>query len=174
MRNLDREGLFKAHLLSWKVWDADSGAVAVSCEFRVGAQWNGADEWTDWSDYDEHRCFGNWWVVKKGGQINTSAVDQLARSLGWNGDLQGVLGPPPDRIVQISVKPEEYNGQTRFKASWMNPEDYEPQQQGASEEKVGNLQTRFGSLLRAAAAVSAAPAASSAAASPTADDDLPF
>ena len=56
----------------------------------------------------------------------------------------------------------------------MNPEDHEPQQQGASEEKVGNLQTRFGSLLRAAAAVSAAPAASSAAASPTADDALPF
>ena len=101
MRNLDREGLFKAHLLSWKVWDADSGAVAVSCEFRVVAQWNGADEWMDWSDYDEHRWL--WKLV--GGQKGRPDQHRrlsisLARSLGWNGDLQSVLGPPPDRIVQ--------------------------------------------------------------------------
>ena len=100
--------------MSWKIRDTESGAVAVSCEFHVLSQWNGAD-WADWSEYDEHRCFGDWWVVKKSGQINTGAVEQLTRSLGWSGDLQSVLGSPPERTVQISVKADEYNGQTRFK-----------------------------------------------------------
>ena len=173
MRLLDREGIFKARLLGWKVLDVKSGAVAVSCELHVLAQWDGAGGWSDWSEYEEHRCFGNWWVVKKGGQINMGAVEQLAESLGWNGDLQSVLGsPPPDSTVQITVKADEYNGQTRFKAAWMNPENHAPQQPGADKEKVGQLQNRFGSLLRAAAASAAgAPAAP---AGPITDDDIPF
>ncbi len=174
MRPLDREGIFKARLVSWKIRDTSSGAVAVSCEFHVLSEWDGVD-WADWSEYDEHRCFGDWWVVKKSGQINTGAVEQLTRSLGWSGDLQSVLGSPPERTVQISVKADEYNGQTRFKADWMNPENHEPQQ-GASQEKVGQLQARFGSLLRAAASASGVPQPEADPAAPVAitSDDIPF
>ena len=172
MKLLDRKGIFKARLLGWKVLDAKSGAVAVSCEFQVLSQWDGAGGWSDWSEYEEHRCFGNWWVVKKGGQINTGAVEQLTESLGWDGDLQSILATPPDSTVQITVKADEYNGQTRFKAAWMNPENYEPQQPGADKEKVTQLQNRFGSLLRAAAASEAG--ATAAPAGPITDEDIPF
>ena len=172
MRLLDREGIFKARLLGWKVLAAKSGAVAVSCEFHVLAQWDSVGGWSDWSEYEEHRCFGSWWVVKKGGQINTDAVEQLTESLGWNGDLHSILATSPDRVVQITVKADQYNGQTRFKAAWMNPENHAPQQQVAGKEKIGQLQNRFGSLLRAAAASTAgAPAAP---AGPITDNDIPF
>ncbi len=163
MKNLDREGIFKARPISWSVLDADSGAVAVSLEFEILAQWDGEGGWIDWAGYEMHRCFGSWWVVKKNGQINTGAAEQLAVSLGWDGDLRSVFGGPPSRIVQVSVKAEEYDGRTRYRAGWMNPEDYVPQQAGASEEKVNELQSRYGSLLRAAATATgnSAPASTS-------------
>ena len=178
MRDLDREGIFKARPVSWHVKDATSGAVAVSFEFEIMAQWDSDSGWADWSSYDTHRCVGAWWVVKKNGQLNTGAVEQLRHAIGWTGDLRSVFGTPPETVVQITVKAEEYDGRTRFKAAWMNPEDYEPSPQGASEATVNQLQARYGSLLRAAATATGgrtapAPAAPEAP-PPLTEEDIPF
>jgi hypothetical protein len=56
-------------------------------------------------------------------------------------------------VVQITVKEEEYQGKKRLKVSWVNPGDYSPRPEAASDGDVARLQVRFGSLLRAAAAV---------------------
>lgn len=150
--NLDRSGIFKARPATWKVKTfPNSQAVAISFEFVIVAQLDGST-WTDWTGYEPVRCFGDFFVVKKTGQPNVVTVQQLATSLGWNGDLRAVFGEPPDCVVQISVKEEVYEGKSYFKASWVNPEDYVPQGGGADEATVEQLQTRFGSLLRAAAA----------------------
>ncbi|MCE2456175.1 MAG: hypothetical protein J4G12_10270, partial [Gemmatimonadetes bacterium] len=176
MNALDRDGLFKARLLSWSVYEAESGAVAVSCELHILEEWNGAD-WEDWSGYEDYRVFGNWWVIKRNGTVNASAVAQLRNSLGWDGSLDSVMGPPPGRTVQVVVRGEEYNGRVQHKASWMQPGDHKPNR-GVDTDRVGQLQARFGSLLRAAASSGAAPAATATAAvapaKPDPDDDLPF
>jgi hypothetical protein len=150
--SLDREGIFKARPLQWRVYQAKEGqSVAIAVEYRITAQLDGK-EWSDWSGFDEVRCWGRHNVIKRDGTPNTAMCQQLAISLGWGGSLREVVGgPPPDIEVQITVKAETYNGQTSYKADWINPGDYVPQAGGADEQEVGQLEARFGSLLKAAA-----------------------
>ncbi|MFH1011492.1 MAG: hypothetical protein V1784_09705 [bacterium] len=148
-QSLDREGTFKAKPLSWNVYEAKSGAVAVNITFLIIAQWNGND-WDSWAEYAS-TCPGAFYVVKKDGTVNTVTVKQLSESLGWNGDLKAFLDVPSEIEVQITVRAEDYNGATFYKAGWMNPGNHVPSF-GASPEDVVKLNTRFGSLLRAAAA----------------------
>ncbi|HOX27490.1 MAG TPA: hypothetical protein PLL30_17350 [Candidatus Krumholzibacteria bacterium] len=183
---LDREGIFMARAKSWLIRTFDnSEAVAVNIEFQILGQLNDQGGWDDWRQYDEHTVYGMFFIVKKDGTINTTTMEQLAKSLGWDGNLLAVMdAPPPKTAVQITVKADEYQGKVTYKASWINPKDFSPQPQGASDAKVSQLQARFGSLLRAAAAaakqsapVAAAPSAAANQSEPApfvSDDDLPF
>lgn len=179
--NLDRAGIFKARPFSWKVKTfSNSSSVAIAIEFVVLAQLDGG-EWQDWDGYAEHRVWGDFFVVKKDGKPNTTTVQQLAASIGWDGSLKLPL-QPPQRVVQITVKEEFYKEQTYYKAQWINPEDFVPTGGGASEEEVHQLDARFGSLLRAAASTKApppktekaSPPKQSAPPLPSGADDIPF
>ncbi len=180
-RRLDRAGIFRARPLSWCVRDRqDSAAIAISIEYQILAQLDGSD-WADWSEFEEHTIFGDHYVVKRDGTINTVTVEQLAESLGWSGDLRSVTGVPPDVVVQITVKAETYNGVERLKVAWINPGDFSPRPESAAPETVAKLQSRFGSLLRAAAGSKAkkpAPPAPAAQSEPVetdaTGDPLPF
>jgi hypothetical protein len=157
MKRLDRPGIFKADLIRWSVRTSQqSSAIAISIEFLVMAQLDGA-AWADWTQYEDHSIYGDFWVVKSNGTINTPAVENLASAIGWNGDLEAIQGDPPGGQVQITVKEEEYNGQKRLKVAWINPGDFSPVPAGVSTEQVREMQMRFGSLLRAAAAGSGKP-----------------
>ena len=157
---LDREGTFMARPTTWGVKTSEkSASVAVNMGFVVTAQRDG-DAWTDWTQYDEHTVYGDFWIIKKDGTINTTAVDALVKAFGpdsikWIGDLRKIDGPPPATDVQIVVRSEDYNGTTYYKVAFLNPADYEPQPYLADAATVGNLHGRFGSLLRAAASSSA-------------------
>jgi len=194
-QQLEREGIFKARPFKWDVRKADSGAIAVSFGFEILAQYDNNGGWIDWPDTDFF-CYGDWWVVKKTGQINTAPVDQLVLSLNWDGGLKTVPSSEcPETVVQITVKAETYQEKTRYKASWMNPEDYTPGGIGASAEEAQQLDAQFGSLLRAAASATKAKSAGNGAAAaapaqgpavpaqappppegppPITDDDIPF
>lgn len=152
---LDREGIFKAKPFDWSVQPSNnSKSIAVSVGLLITAQYLDG-EWQSWEAYEPHQTRGWWYVIGKDGKCNTTAVDQLVKSMGWNGDLRSVRGAPPDVVVQVNVKANEYNGKTTYKAGWMNPEDYAPEFAGASEDDVDKLQVQYGSLLRAAAAAAA-------------------
>lgn len=186
MRRLDRPGIFRARPLSWGIRRAESGAIAVAFEYLILAQLDGT-EWIDWSGAEEHTVFGDTYVVKKDGTVHTSGVEQLVAALGWDGDLRSVAGRPPQVVVQVTVKEEEWKGQRRLKVGWVNPGDYTPRPESASDDDVARLQVRFGSLLRAAASVATkkAPAKPTPAPSagappvgadydPIGDDSIPF
>lgn len=204
MRQIDRKGIFQAVPREWRVRTTDnSSAVAVSLDFDLLAQWNGTG-WDDWSQYELHTAFGDYWVIKRDRTVNQGTVEQLAASLGWDGNLDSVHGDPPNVLVQITIKDETFQGKTRFKAGWMNPGDWSPGPAGAPPEEVSQLSSQFGSLLMAAAAgaakqakpvpaparteeapAAAAPAAAQAPAQPqdgplgpepppAGDDDLPY
>lgn len=162
--NIDREGIFKAKPVAWSVKTFEGKqSVALNVEFVIVAMLD-QGEWQDWTLYDTCRVWGDFFVVKKDGRPNTAQVQQLAESLGWNGDLRVVFGEPPDVVVQVTVKEETYDGRTFYKAAWVNPEDYVPGPKGGADAAtVEQLQTRFGSLLRAAATSKSAPGAKAAA-----------
>ena len=151
MKQIDREGIFRVVPREWWIKTPREGsAVAVSFDFDIVEQWSGVG-WDDWSQYDQHSVFGDYWVIKRDRTINQGTVEQLATSLGWDGNLESVVGTPPNVVVQVTVKAEVYEGKTRYKAGWMNPGDFAPRA-GASTEEVTKITSQFGSLLRAAAA----------------------
>jgi len=150
---IDRAGIFKARPFDWSVQpSASSKAIAISIGLLIESQYENG-EWLSWAEYEPHTVRGWWYVIGKNGQVNTVAVEQLTKSLGWNGDLKAIrVSGPPDLVVQVKVEANEYNGKTTYKAGWMNPEDFVPDFSGASEDDVAKLSVQFGSLLRAAAA----------------------
>lgn len=148
---LDRPGIFKARPFGWFVRTFEgSQAVAISIEFIISAQLNDS-EWEDWSGYEEHSIIGDFFIVKKDGTININMVERLIESIGWDADLQSIQSDPPGVTVQITVGEEKYQGRTRLKVQWLNPADYSPRPQAAPPDQIQQLQSRFGSLLRAAA-----------------------
>jgi len=151
---LDREGIFKARPVSFGVKpSAQSQSLAVVMEFVILAQLDGT-EWVDWSEYEEHRITGYFYVIKADGTVNVSTVDQLGAAIAWNGDLDY---DPSAYVVQITVKNEEYNGRSSLKVGWINPGDFTPSASVAPPEEVTSLKARFGSLLRAAASTAPKP-----------------
>lgn len=154
---LDRDGIFKARPVEWSVQPSkQTKAVAVYVGSVITAQYEDG-EWKSWEDYEPHFVSGWWYVIGKDGTVNTTAVEQLAKSLWWDGDLRKIEGEPPDMVVQLTVKSEANpSGEMRRKAQWMNPEDFVPKMNGASGEDVAKLATQYGSLLRAAVAAAAA------------------
>lgn len=161
MNRLDRPGIFKARPVSWKVQTSTkSKSVGLNFEFEILAQLaDGVDGngekisvWESWEGYDPVGVYGTIWVIGKEGKPNQTGIEQLVKSLGWDGDLKSVLGPVPDVVCQIQVKEEVFEGTTQHKVSWINPEDFVPSPGGASSDEVTQLSTQFGSLLRAAAA----------------------
>ena len=153
MKQLAQTGIFKVRPTAWEIYAAVSGAVSVSMTFLVLEELDEGNVWASWDEFEDHQVYGSWWVIKKDGTVNTGAVDQLVECLGWNGNLTSVGGEPPQKIVQITVKDETWEGVTRYKASWMNPEDFTGGggDYGVDEAGAKALQARFGSLLRAAA-----------------------
>lgn len=195
MKQLAQAGIFKVRPTHWEVYEAQSGAVAVSMTFLVLEELDESNQWASWDGYEGHQVYGSWWMIKKDGTVNVGAVEQLVECLGWNGNLTSVVGDPPPKTVQVTVKDEVYEGITRYKASWMNPEDFAGGggSFGVDEVGVKALQSRFGSLLRAAAGTSKPKAAPKKKATakktgpkpagadnpavtgePVPDDDIPF
>ena len=107
-----------------------------------------------WEDLeDPFFAFGTFWIIKKDGKPNTMTIEQIVNSLVWTPDFDDVvMTEPPKRTVQITVKADEYGGKTRYKVTWLNPEDYVPGSGGITESDLDQLKGRFGSLLRAAGA----------------------
>lgn len=150
--NLDREGIFKARPMQWRVQPAkETASLAIAVEYLITAKLDENNQWEDWTSYQEMTCWGYHYVVQRDGKPNVTTVQQLSESLGWSGSLKDVLSPPPEVEVQITVKANTYNNKTTYRAEWVNPGDYQPTGGGADESEVTKLEARFGSLLRAAA-----------------------
>jgi len=164
---IDREGIFKAVPSDWIVEQAESGAIGIKIKFAI-IEYLENGQWADWRNFGPYDASGTYWVVKKDGTVNTVTVNQLVESLGWDGTFAHVDKEAPQVVVQIAVKQGTYNDKTFFKAGWMNPGDFTPEKKQLDPDIVKNLDSRFGSLLRAAASQTKSKAVVAN------GDDLPF
>ena len=164
MRRLDRDGIFKAYVMSWSVKALEGKlSVAVSIQFRILAQLTegaGPRTWQSWDEYEEHNVWGDFWIIGKTGNLLIEQIEKLSSALNWNGDLKGITlqSPPQERVCQITVKGEDYKGQTQYKASWIQHKDFSPGKGGkraAREADVMDLHMQYGSQIRAALGASA-------------------
>jgi len=164
---IDRESIFKAVPSEWIVQQAESGAIGINIKFAI-IEYLENGQWIDWRNFGPYDVSGTYWVVKKDGTINTVTVNQLVESLGWDGSFAHVDKAAPQVVVQIKVEQSTYEGKAYFKTGWMNPGDYTPEKKQLDPDIVKNLDSRFGSLLRAAASQTKSKAVTAN------GDDLPF
>lgn len=152
---LDREGRFKARPTSWTMRTRDSGSVCVSIGYAILAQFDYDEEtWSEWgADADDVYVYGDHYVIKKDGKPNNPMIEKLYDALGWDGNPDALLVAPPDVVVQVTVKADEYQGKTTYKVDWLDRGDAIPKKGGganATPEDLVSVKQRFGSVLRAA------------------------
>jgi hypothetical protein len=162
----DREADFRGEIISYGLWEPDSGAVAVSCTFRATEIYNrDTQQWEPWQyDMDAE---GDIWIIggkEKGNKLNEKSVQRLMEATGWNGDLGCIAdrtwNPNP---CSWSTEADEYKGQTRYKVAWVNAFDRTPGGGGRAcnvdSAKAKALASKYGSQLRALAGSASKPAA---------------
>lgn len=137
---IEEQGTYRAFPLQWTLEQADSGAIALAIRFGIYSKWQGKEHgWgmdypAGW--YTDHRA----WIVKKpteeqskrglGGSLNDKAIENLSKCGLWDGDFEKLDQPPPRVFVHVEVEPEEYQGTTRWRANWVNPDGPEPKPRG--------------------------------------------
>lgn len=152
MAGIDRKGDFQARVIDYSIYEAKTGSTGINLKFVVLSMWNPeTEEWDDWTQYDEKfEVLGTAWIIKKDGSLNEEAAKRLAEACGpWDFEsIDAKEWKPTD--CSITVEQEEYNGQTRFKAAWINAFDRKPGMSGNVDAgKARELSGRFGSQLRA-------------------------
>lgn len=171
------EGDFRGEVLSYGLWEPDSGAVAISCTLRVvevydreSKQWHANYASEDgsvhaWRDA-EIDCEGDFWIISnksKGNKVNEEAVKAMMAATGWNGDIQVIANRTWDpRPCSWSTESEVYKEKTRYKAAWIKPYDNVPgggRGGNVDAEKARALQNKYGSQLRALAGSASKPPA---------------
>lgn len=149
---LDRPGRYKAKPVVVALEEKDTGTVQAKIAFAVHEYLNG-DTWEDWREYDVG-ISGYFNIIKKDGNPNEHTIKSLRESLGWDGvDLAALQDTDwTDKTVQITCSQEVYEGVTRLKVQWLNPENWEgAQAQPLDSAKVKSLAAKFGAKLRALA-----------------------
>lgn len=160
---LDRAGTFRAYPLSWTIEPSekeDSQSVAIAIQFGIFQQWHPDEkgEGGQWSQEwpQGYFCYGRTFIVGRDGKPKAGAVEALKKAGLWNGDTDELGGPPPQVFVLIDVEPNEYRGQTSFRANWIHPNaDVPPKRTGgfapADESLLASLRARFGGQFKAIA-----------------------
>lgn len=148
----NREGTFRAQPLNWGVKQADSGAIGFQLTFALLYEYkDGA--WQEIAT-EQMECDGAFWLIKKNdGGINQTAIEQCMDSLGWDGDFASLQANDwSNSAVNVTVKAEEYNGKTRYKAAFINPPEDTPRGgtlSNADASKLEAFNDRWGAQIRA-------------------------
>lgn len=124
------------------------------CRFDLLNHWNGT-EWIDVAD-QMFEVTGYFYLQMTNGQINTRTVDNLRKSLGWDGrSIQSLSdGAWKEIEVQLVVEQEDYKGKKQVKVKWINPRDSMPGGPGIEKTDpaiVKSFDAKFGPALRALA-----------------------
>jgi len=160
----DREGSFRGVITEYALQDTqNSKSIGVACKFQVHEFFNHElEQWEDWRSFDMEG-YGTTWIIKKDGTLNSSAIESLIKSTGWDGDVLSIIEqrfqPTP---CQWSTKAEQYEGNTTFRPNFLAPYDAVPGGPGLrkiDDQKGRSLASQYGAQLRAIAGNAKAKAA---------------
>lgn len=149
MQAANQEGTFNATIMEFGLKEMDSGSIAIAIRATLNEAWDGT-EWQPWDQY-EVEAEGDVWVVKKDGTINQGAAESLMKYAGWDGNLESITdGSWQPTKCSVTIKHEEYKGVHRYKIAFVNEWGKVPGAlSNVKPEKAKELQSRFGSQLRA-------------------------
>lgn len=160
MDKLDREGVFRARPLEFGIAEGkdSSQSVGVAVRFKILAQYNAPEGWdTMWENSYDVGVEGVFYIIKTDGQVIEDNIRRLIIALGWDGDLDSFLPANRDRWqpkdCQITVKNEPYQGQDRYRATWIS--DFAAEPGGGlftiDPARISSIKNMHGAKLRAVA-----------------------
>lgn len=151
---LERQGTFKAKPIEWSVYEAQSGAIGITVVFEAQQVWSNED----WRPLMPPAIVkGTFYVVKTDGTNNDRVGQMLCVTLGWGGSFAEVRrNPPPESLFQVEVKSEDYKGKTYYKVDRIRAENATPGGGEVSDERLAELDKKYGATLKAIAKVAAA------------------
>jgi hypothetical protein len=196
MQPCDRDGTFRGVIVEYGLKDFQSGSTAVKYRAELSEMYNfETEQWMPWEEY-QMEVYGDQFVVKKDGKLNTNGVNALMNHAGWNGSFDAIHNnrwrPTP---CQFKVTAEEYQGKTYYKVAFINGFDDVPggSMPSLDEKRVKQLDETFTKQLRALGgnqarnevappagsrpappSKSAPPAKREEAPAPATGDDIPF
>lgn len=151
MSRPERAGTFKAHAIEWGLRTHTNGSAIFDISFFLD-EWEGeGGEWFDYTSYNA-TITGYFYLEKRDGTINETAINQLKDALGWDGlDLRQLqAGDWKDIPVQVVLDYETFEGKERLKLQWLNNiEGGAGPITQASAADLTALQNRTGAQLRA-------------------------
>lgn len=164
------EGRYRAMILDKSVHETGQNNLATwVAKYQLFSIWDGQD----WQPVDPPpEITGYHYIEKKDGTLNDVQIGQIKAATGWDGRDPVWLDEFDHSAVQVQVtiKAEEYNGQTKLKVAWLDGADSDPNGGGIKKDPavVKSIASRLGSKLRAAAGGSPVkpPAAKPAASKP--------
>jgi hypothetical protein len=150
----DRAGTFRGKIFEYGLYEAQSGAVAVTIKAKLTEFYDAENSaWVPWEEYDME-VEGNVWVIKKNnGGVNEAAAKSLVECTGWDGKFSSVRDgswhPSP---CQFSVTHQPYEGVDYYKVNYVNDFDRTPGGGGlgnVDESKAKAIDSQYGASMRA-------------------------
>lgn len=155
----DREGRFKAAVVERGVGESGQNNLATfACEFKLLEELVNGEFLPLDQDFE---ITGYFFLEKKDGSLNTSQIDALKRAFGWDGRDPFWLqdADMADRIVQVKLAFEEYEGKQKLKVRYVDAEDATGGGVRKADDQVRkSMNSRLGSKFRALAGGTPAPA----------------
>lgn len=157
----DREGRFKATIGDHGVAETGPNNLATFiCTFHLTQELaDGA-----WLPVDEDLSIaGYFYLEKRDGSLNTVTIEQLKEAFGWDGRdpfwLQDTDFAALGHVVQVKLAFEAYDGKTRIKVQYVNPEDWAGGGVPVADDTMRrSIANRLGAKFRANAGGRATPA----------------
>lgn len=157
---VDREGVFRANPRRATISKSDGGSISWAPAFEI-LEWYDPDlkQWHDFKPYNME-FLGFYLLTSNAGKMQDVKVKCLAESIGWDGNLESLIGDNFD-TVQITLRNETYKGQTALRLQWIAPGNAEPRTGGLKQmdpSEVAALGAQYNSQFRALAGTVARPA----------------
>lgn len=152
MAELIQAGIFQAIPLEWAIKETTNKAIQASIKFHITASWNDVESrWDDWSQYEQHTTWGNFVLITKDGNLNSTVYQRIMDTLGWDGDITTFDAGEWNRVlVQITVKPNMYNNNMTYRADWIDRGDKVPvMQSNVDDGSKRAVMAKHGSAIRA-------------------------
>lgn len=144
---------YLAEVVEWGVREPakDSQAVSVFLRMHLLKSWDAMNKkWDDMEgELSKYELIGDWYTHKKDGSVNQNAVEQLHRSIGWNGDWTFYERDPLEGLavsVVVETEVDAYEGKNRIKATWLNPPSHIPGSQGIARKMPVEKLSQMNSL----------------------------
>ncbi len=147
MPNIDREGIFRGEVVEAVMRQPKEGSASsiMGLKIRIEQMLGEHNQWVEWSSYG-FEVYADVVIVRKNGELHENGCSQLRDAFGWDGDLDNL----PTGRCSFTVKADEYEGKTRYKADWINPYEYVPQgMKAADEATIQSMKATIGPKLRA-------------------------